>query len=82
MNSLQRKRLTGDVIPSVWPNAPSHLTKPRCTPYSTSESKYMIQCERDEEIILEQSSLDKFGAIDELDKKNRQGEVTTRCRYY
>ena len=48
-NTLQRKRLTGDAIPSVWPNAPSHLTKvpikPCCTLYSTSESRYMIQCE-------------------------------------
>ena len=52
---------------------PSHLTKvpikPRRTLYSTSESRYVIQCERDEEIILEQSSRDKFGTIDELDEE-------------
>ena len=72
-NSLQRKRSTGDAIPSIWPNTPSHLTnvpiKPRHTLYSTNESRCMIQCERDEEIILEQSFRDKFGTIDELNEK-------------
>ena len=54
-------------------DAPSPLTKvpikPRHTLYSTSKSRCMIQRKRDEEIILEQSSQDKFGTIDELNEK-------------
>ena len=69
---LKRKRLTKDAFPSIWPGAPSYLSKislPRNTNLSTSEARRENVETMVEMADIEEARSDKFKSLDECDAK-------------
>ena len=69
---LKRKRLTKDAFPSIWPGAPSHLSKissPRNSNLSSSEARRKNVETMEEMAEIEEAERDKFNSLDECNFK-------------
>ena len=69
---LKRRRLTKDAFPSIWPGAPSYLSKissPRNSNLSSSEARRKNVETMEEMAEIEEAERDKFNSLDECDFK-------------
>ena len=69
---LKRKRLTKDAFPSIWPGAPSYLSKissPRNSNLSSSEARRKNVETIEKMAENEEAERDKFNSLDECDFK-------------
>ena len=70
---MKRKRLNNDAVPIVWPNLPTHLTKPPVAPRTTSLASPEARRIKEEEVVearlREEKSKDEFSTHEELQAK-------------